>query len=417
MPTSWSALIHADFFNAAELLAAWNELDANRHEAAQAEFWHALSSRELPLRHSTTHHLTFLYRDVAARHVHLTLNRITDKHFTDRGLLTQLPGSDIWVATFDLGAAYVSSYGFQTYEVPPQPRQSPVGHEIYPWVRDPYNPNTLIHADNTHGLSVVAGPYSGCIAALSAFDARTGYTPTVHEFSHHIGDEDIKITLASVSTHPEILLICPDGEKWHDRLDFAATLAAYQAQHPDFPSAAVATLHNADGPARMRLLQGDSALRATADQLFPAITEVFERYFGSQPYKTVFAGQSLGGLSALLLYLHYDPALSLDLIIAQSPSLWWRPGGGRPHHSGLQSTWLARQCAALENTSTTQSSLDHPELALHVGLREDMLLEQTLRLHTQMRYQGLPVHIETFDGGHDMAWWMAGIIHELATFV
>ena len=113
------------------------------------------------------------------------------------------------------------------------------------------------------------------------------------------------------------------------------------------------------------------------------------------------AGQSYGGLAVLEAALRSD--LPLDCAVAQSPSLWW--GGGQ---RGVGEGTLMGDLRA----GSVRPRRD-VQLRLQVGT-----LEQTMRPVVDscaelVRGLGVPVDVDYYRSGHDVAWWREGIVRSL----
>jgi len=113
------------------------------------------------------------------------------------------------------------------------------------------------------------------------------------------------------------------------------------------------------------------------------------------------AGQSYGGLAVLEAALRSD--LSLDCAVAQSPSLWW---GGEQRGVGEGTLMGDLRAGSVRPRRDVQ-------LRLQVGT-----LEQTMRPVVDscaelVRGLGVPVDVDHYRSGHDVAWWREGIVRSL----
>ena len=113
------------------------------------------------------------------------------------------------------------------------------------------------------------------------------------------------------------------------------------------------------------------------------------------------AGQSYGGLAVLEAALRSD--LPLDCAVAQSPSLWW---GGEHRGVGEGTLMGDLRAGSVRPRSDVQ-------LRLQVGT-----LEQTMRPVVDscaelVRGLGVPVDVDHYCSGHDVAWWREGIVRSL----
>ena len=113
------------------------------------------------------------------------------------------------------------------------------------------------------------------------------------------------------------------------------------------------------------------------------------------------AGQSYGGLAVLEAALRSD--LPLDCAVAQSPSLWW---GGEQRGVGEGTLMGDLRAGRVRPRRDVQ-------LRLQVGT-----LEQTMRPVVDscaelVRGLGVPVDVDHYRSGHDVAWWREGIVRSL----
>ncbi len=113
------------------------------------------------------------------------------------------------------------------------------------------------------------------------------------------------------------------------------------------------------------------------------------------------AGQSYGGLAVLEAALRSD--LPLDCAVAQSPSLWWV---GEQRGVGEVTLLGDVRAGCVGPRSDVQ-------LRLQVGT-----LEQTMRPVVDscaelVRGLGVPVDVDHYCSGHDVAWWREGIVRSL----
>ena len=130
-----------------------------------------------------------------------------------------------------------------------------------------------------------------------------------------------------------------------------------------------------------------------------ALLEAVRDEVGAGP--VMVAGQSYGGLAALEAALRSD--LPLDCAVAQSPSLWW---GGEQRGVGegtLMGDLRARSVRPRRDV----------QLRLQVGM-----LEQTMRPVVDscaelVRGLGVPVDVDRYRSGHDVAWWREGLVRAL----
>lgn len=120
------------------------------------------------------------------------------------------------------------------------------------------------------------------------------------------------------------------------------------------------------------------------------------RALTTDPGRTVVAGQSLGGLTAL--YATQVAPERFGLALCQSGSFWW------PHSGGV-AEWLT---GALPAGPRTRGVL------LEVGSEEWVLRGPTRRVADALAARGDLAGHREFRGGHDPACWRAGLVPALA---
>ena len=113
------------------------------------------------------------------------------------------------------------------------------------------------------------------------------------------------------------------------------------------------------------------------------------------------AGQSYGGLAVLEAALRTD--IDIDVVIAQSPSLWW---GGEHRGVGegtligdLRAGWVRPRAGVT--------------LRLQVGTLEQTMRPVVDECAELLRNLGAAVELDHYRGGHDVAWWREGFLRAL----
>ncbi|WP_454162586.1 alpha/beta hydrolase-fold protein [Gordonia iterans] len=191
---------------------------------------------------------------------------------------------------------------------------------------------------------------------------------------------------------PPRLVVLFDAGVWFDRCDLPGVLARSRLRRP-------VALLGIDAPAqpasRLRLLGANrDVLRAVAELLDRA-----RRRLGWDRCPAVWAGQSLGGLSALAAAAWFPDAV--DEVLAYSPSMWWRPGlTARPADFTGERSWIADELAAAGGDHGARARVH-----VAVGDYEDLLVEPVEALADELAAAGLPVRSTRYAGGHDLPWW------------
>ncbi|MEU6476553.1 enterochelin esterase [Streptomyces sp. NPDC047017] len=380
------------------------------HPSLIADFWTRAREHGTPLVEplpgDRAHRAaTFLWRgDRDTRRVLLVANRIGDREHLVDSLLSPLPGTDIWHLSFRLRADHRGSYRIapdsSTGELPADPaaRQQRLRTLAGLATADPLNAETLPSRWLDVGGSVFALPD----APPQPWAGRRPAVPRGTVEHHRVTstalacEREVRVYLPPGRGHRDlpVLVLC-DGDMWFGRLAFQDTLDALIADGA-VPPLAVLAPHAVDNRTRWRELGGrDSCTGFLADEVLPWATGRWP--LTADPARTVVAGQSLGGVTAL-----YAGLLRPDRfgnVLAHSASLWWRPGlpPGVPKSSPDGPPWLVSRFAAAERRPL--------RVRLDVGLHEGTMLTQNRALHDVLRSLRYDVTHTEFNGGHDYACW------------
>ncbi|SQG64232.1 enterochelin esterase [Corynebacterium renale] len=355
------------FFTDAQLCAAPD---------CASEMWSRAREQGLPLYDPATMRATFLWEsDTAPEAVHVFINRVTDKARFNDGFMHHVPGTRLWARTLELPPTLKVSYGFAEFaareEAVPKPPKNDVYHRFY----DPHSAlPPLIDSGSGTGLSTFYGQLAG--------DSPW----------HHVVDfPDVAIETDTVANHqvqayvPEsarVALLLFDGETWFPRLHLPEVFA--QLGLP----VAIFTVFNKDMADRRH------SLGANAEFLSAMLEWVHSRAAGLPVW---VAGQSLGGLSTLTAVAECGEQVSAAL--AQSPSMWWVPGGkaSPADLSAPGMPWLSRRYAEIPAGGC--------RVTLQVGDHEDLSIPRVAQLHGVMKARGWDTTFSVPAGGHDWTWW------------
>lgn len=107
---------------------------------------------------------------------------------------------------------------------------------------------------------------------------------------------------------------------------------------------------------------------AVQQELLPQVKAIAP--FSDRADRTVVAGQSFGGLSALYAGLHWPERFGC--VLSQSGSYWW------PHRGGHQEGML------LEQLNTGEVSAEGLRIVLEAGVREPMIMQANQALYAQL---------------------------------
>ncbi|TGB11546.1 enterochelin esterase [Streptomyces sp. MZ04] len=393
---------------------------SSQRAALLEEFWAEVGRRGTPLIEDVDgdpehRAVTFLWRGHrVTRQVLLLANRIVDPADLAASRLTLLPGTDIWYVAHRLRADHRGSYRMAADISPGEPPASAVllqerlrslsAHAA----PDPLNSRRipgrwLARESSVFALPQAPGqPWSEPRAGVARGRVERHRLP-----AGVLGAErDVWVylpsgteaTVATEAADLPVLVLC-DGDMWFGRLGFQATLDALVADGA-LPPLAVLAPDAVDHSTRQRELGArDSNVGFLADELLPWAAGRWP--LTTDPARTVVAGQSLGGLTSL--YAGFLRPERFGNVLAQSPSLWWRPGvpPGAPEvpppTRAARNPWLISRFDAAERRAIT--------VHIDVGLHEGTLVEHTRELYEALRSRGYQASWNAYNGGHDHACW------------
>ncbi|MFH0411021.1 alpha/beta hydrolase-fold protein [Corynebacterium sp. L4756] len=397
------------------------KLTAAAHAGELEHAWQDLVHQGTPLVDGTT--ATFLLRlseldldkaELAAvRGVHLFLNRITDKQHFNTGLMRQVPETDIWALEMELSPTYRGSYGFRLLtekELAGDAATQRPPHNGFLTVADPHGTERL---DNAGGLSVVSGVHAPESTAWTHRPVNIQGTV----ISGHLAGSDIDVMGYFPATDkPCAVLTLFDAEAWFDRISLPTALEAAMAA--GMGPVAVLGVRNRDTPHRMQQLRANKDFLAAIATDGTAWLQKHAAHAGVilDKQRHIIAGQSLGGLSALIAGLQYPE--SYHAVIAQSPSLWFSPdvpGAPGAPHSTQRSTprdldkpshgWLVEQVYQADRVPA--------RIIIDVGAREGAMVNKAHLLDMALNTHKARHELNVYDGGHDYAWWRVALIEHL----
>ncbi|MFF4470244.1 alpha/beta fold hydrolase [Streptomyces sp. NPDC001599] len=143
---------------------------------------------------------------------------------------------------------------------------------------------------------------------------------------------------------------------------------------------------------------------AVRDELLPLVAGSGVR---ADPGRTVVAGQSLGGLSALYAALEFPDLVSR--VACQSASLWWTPGAAElpdPLGGPVGGTIAARLRA--------RPDLSGLRIAFDVGEHERRMLPHCALVESLTEQAGATVRVSRSASGHDRAGWRHALLRDVA---
>ena len=339
--------------------------------------------------------VTFQWGAQAAADCYVVLNTITDRarEHLDEFRMSIGPGrSDARALVCALPADAILSY--QRVIVGPWGLDPGVRTDMGEWIRllgdarpDGSNPLRVVNGRGA-AASLFVGPDARVVWPSEDLAAPQMCAPREREIGARVSarlghTRQRRVVMYDGEADPTCTLILFDGEIW--RGNGVGWLTRR------YPGLRVVTIDAGDLGAREAELTNVNSvvalLRAVCDEA------------GAGP--VMVAGQSYGGLAVLEAALRSD--LPLDCAVAQSPSLWW---GGEQRGVGEGTLMGDLRAGSVRPRRDVQ-------LRLQVGT-----LEQTMRPVVDscaelVRGLGVPVDVDHYRSGHDVAWWREGIVRSL----
>lgn len=364
--------------------------------------------------------VTFWWRDPAGteatsttRRVWIYITGVTDHHQNARPqTLTRIPGTDVWQWQTRVNPRWRGSYCFI-----PSGRDDDFSDIVFNgehpdrlalregWRRllpaaiaDPLNPQCW-RGGRGHPVSALEMPQAPVQPGWNQPDAR--YTPPacVTWHSSRLGNfRTVWIfTTGDASAGERPLAILLDGQFWAESMPVWPALAAL-THEGKLPPAVYVLIDAGDNAQRNHELPCNPDFwLAVQEELLPKIQAIAP--FSHRGERTVVAGQSFGGLSALYAGLHWPQRFGC--VLSQSGSYWW------PSRSTPEAGLLIKQ---LKNGEITTPGL---RIVLEAGLREPLIFRANQAIYACLRQMRPPVLWRPVDGGHDALCWRGGLTQGL----
>ncbi|WP_306333726.1 enterochelin esterase [Streptomyces sp. KL118A] len=359
--------------------------------------------------------VTFLWRGHrATRQVLLLANRLVDRDRLADALLTPLTGTDVWHLTLRLRADHRGTYRIAADLSPgdlptaPELRQLRLRALSAHAAHDPLNPRRIGDRWGQPDGSVFALPD----APAQPWTERRDDIPRGRVERHRLpagvlgAGRDVWVHLPPGGPRPDspVVVLC-DGDMWFGRLALQDTLDALVADRA-VPPPVVLAPDAVDRLTRWQdLTARDEYVGFLADEVLPWAAARWP--LTADPARTVVAGQSLGGLTALYAGLRRPERFGA--VLAQSPSLWWRPG--LPH--GVPKSVPAGETPWLAELFATETPRPPLRVHLDVGLHEGSMVDHSRLMYETLAAHGHTVSLREYNGGHDYACWRGGLADAL----
>ncbi|HCT9710184.1 TPA: enterochelin esterase [Citrobacter werkmanii] len=384
-------------------------------------WWQPKKGPEWEREENGNYRVTFWWRDPqgtekesAIRRVWVYITGVTDHHQNvPPQSMQRINGTNVWCWSVSLSANWRGSYCFiptarddifaalAADETPGRNVLREGWRQLLPQaIADPLNPQSW-RGGRGHAVSALEMPDApvqpgwdqpaapDCPAVcLQWHSARLCNTRRVWVFT--TGDDQ-----------PEArpLAILLDGQFWAQSMPVWPALASL-THRGDLPPAVYLLIDAIDTSHRSRELPCNADFwLAVQQELLPLVKATTA--FSNDPQRTVVAGQSFGGLSALYAGLNW-PA-RFGCVLSQSGSFWW------PHRGGHQDG------AIVEQLKSGKVSVQGLRIVLEAGIREPIIFRANQALYAQLPSAPQSIFWRQVDGGHDALCWRGGLMQGLMT--
>ncbi|MFW0787267.1 alpha/beta hydrolase-fold protein [Gordonia sp. CPCC 206044] len=329
-------------------------------------------------------------------------NRIFDRERLGDGLLQRVDGTDQRALTLLLDADHRGSYqlAFET--------DGALGSVADLAARadaDPLNPDRIPMRWTSAQASVLELP-GAAPSRWSPVPAATprGLTTTIRWGGDDlVSARDVYLYRTPTDEVETGVLVLSDGDMWFGKAGLARQLDAMAAAG-DIGGLTVVAPSAVDVATRWAELSAqDGYADFLAAQSVRFATELGP--VSDAPERWAIAGQSLGGLTALHTSVRHPDVFGR--VIAQSPSLWWRPGS--PHRVRLDAgpPWLGSHLA---------TAAAHQRFRIDVGSYEGPMVDLARQAEAVLVEAGAGVEVTEYRGGHDHACWRVHLLDSIKEF-
>lgn len=345
--------------------------------------------------------LTFTFRaPPGTAQVLIDVNGVTDHHSHVPTLMSRVGETDEWSWTTVVRSDFRGTYRFVPVSSdedvrppdPGDPRQPGIHREwwlsmLEHSVADPTNPYAPVRTPWQTPVSPIHLPGAPAQPEWTAFDrGEPGPTaqpiewtsPTLGNtrrvWAYQVGEPD--------RDQPLVLLL--DGETWAERMPVFAALDA--AARRGLPSCLCVLVGSIDLTTRARELPCHTPFwDAIRHELLPRLAETSA--FTTDPARTVVAGQSYGGLSAVFAVLRWPERFGAAA--SQSGSFWW-PDLERPR--------AGTRVRVVQNVGR---------------LERRVIRDGNTWIRDALVDAGHDVTYRTYEGGHELLCWRGALIDAL----
>ncbi|EFC4146087.1 enterochelin esterase [Escherichia coli] len=359
--------------------------------------------------------VTFWWRDPQGSEEYSTIKRVwvyitgvTDHHQNSQPRSMQrIAGTDVWQWTTQLNANWRGSYCFIPTErddifSAPSPDRLELREgwrKLLPQaIADPLNSQSW-KGGRGHAVSALEMPQAPLQPGWDCPQApETPAKEIIWKSERLKNSRRVWIfTTGDVTAEERPLAVLLDGEFWAQSMPVWPALTSLTHRR-QLPPAVYVLIDAIDTTHRANELPCNADFwLAVQQELLPQVKTIAP--FSDRADRTVVAGQSFGGLSALYAGLHWPERFGC--VLSQSGSYWW------PHRGGHQEGEL------LEQLKTGEVSAEGLRIVLEAGVREPMIMQANQALYAQLHPLKESIFWRQVDGGHDALCWRGGLMQGL----
>lgn len=359
--------------------------------------------------------VTFWWRDPQGSEEYSTIKRVwvyitsvTDHHQNSQPRSMQrIAGTDVWQWTTQLNANWRGSYCFIPTErddifSAPSPDRLELREgwrKLLPQaIADPLNPQSW-KGGRGHAVSALEMPQASLQPGWDCPQApETPAKEIIWKSERLKNSRRVWIfTTGDATAEERPLAVLLDGEFWAQSMPVWPALTSLTHRR-QLPPAVYVLIDAIDTTHRAHELPCNADFwLAVQQELLPQVKAIAP--FSDRADRTVVAGQSFGGLSALYAGLHWPERFGC--VLSQSGSYWW------PHRGGHQEGML------LEQLKTGEVSAEGLRIVLEAGVREPMIMQANQALYAQLHPLKESIFWRQVDGGHDALCWRGGLMQGL----
>ncbi len=380
--------------------------------------------------------VSFLWRDPegdatrsTTQRVYIDICSVTDHHVSPPVSLERIAGTDVWRWSFEVEADWRGSYSFIPVDdkhLPPSLRGGGSDSAMRDWWRlalkraqaDPLNPGVCHVGLRGQKFSAAHLPQAPFQAAWRDADRKNRIAADQSRLRQISWDSArlrnarrVWIYQAGAVQDRELpLVVLLDGQYWAEAMPVLSALD-HDTQAALLPPSVYVLIDSLDERTRTRELACDEAfLEALQQELLPLASRVAP--CAGDPRKTVIAGQSLGGLTALFAGLRAPERFGC--VLAQSGSFWWRGAQAQkelPQTPDIRGGGPDVLAAMIENSKGATSQI---RVFLEAGAFEKIIRPESDRIHQALINAGHDACYRVYSGGHDPLCWRGGLLDGLA---